>query len=94
MNADDIYKVIENAVEKTVPPVVERVVNGKVRKVQETLELHMQTSQERHEELLPVIEALKFFQTGRKFAMWAKPLAPFLLFVGVAWVAFKKLFTP
>lgn len=98
MNPDDIYKVIEKAVENTVPPVVERVVNGKIRKLQEALDEHREQSSERHTEittymndLMPVVEALKFFNSGRKFTLWIKPMVPVFLFIGALWVAIKQL---
>ena len=99
MNADDIYKVIEKAVGDTVPPVVEKVVNGKINQLQASFNDHREMSQEHWDkmgthiqQMEPVIEALNFFNTGRKFALWLKPLVPAIIFIGVMWVAFKKIF--
>jgi hypothetical protein len=99
MNADDIYKVIEKAVGDTVPPVVEKVVNGKITRLQASFDAHREQSGEQWgrvnnhiEQMEPVIEALNFFNTGRKFALWLKPLVPAIIFIGVMWVAFKKIF--
>lgn len=99
MNADDIYKVIEKAVGDTVPPVVEKVVNGKINRLQASFDDHREMSREHWgkvnshiEQMEPVIEALNFFNTGRKFALWLKPLVPTIIFLGVVWVAFKKIF--
>lgn len=99
MSADEIYRVIEKAVGETVPPVVERVVNGKINKLQASLDEHRDMSKEQWdkmgnhiEQMEPVIEALNFFNTGRKFAIWVKPLVPAIIFIGVMWVAFKEIF--
>lgn len=99
MTNEDIYKAVSDAVEHTVPPVVERVVNGRITKLQASFDDHRDMSKDHWEkvnihieQMEPVIEALNFFNTGRKFAIWLKPLVPTIVFIGVLWVAFKQLF--
>ena len=75
------------------------VVNGKITVLQESLDEHRERSQEHWvkmnghiQQMEPVIEALHFFNSGRRFAIWLKPLVPTFIFIGVMWVAFKQLF--
>ena len=81
MNSDELYKVIEqavaNAVEKVVPPTVERVVNGKILKVQETLDTHIEATnaywektKEFMDRLQPVSDGLFTLNSISKFLKW------------------------
>ena len=63
MTRDDISDVIREAVEITVPPVVERVVNGKIKAVQNSLDEH-------RAEMQPVIEFLRTINSFNKFLKW------------------------
>jgi hypothetical protein len=79
--------------------VVERVVNGKIKRLQESLDEHREQSMDRHneiisfrDELMPVLEALKFFNSGRKFTLWVKPMIPVFLFIGALYIAIKQMF--
>lgn len=96
MNHDDIYKTIENAVEKIVPPVVERVVNGKIVKLQQTLESHQEIAAEnweklnvRFDELEPVADFLRFTTSFNRFLKWGG--FTLFAFLGFLYVLFKKL---
>jgi hypothetical protein len=99
MKQDQIYKVIREALESTVPPVVERVVNGKITKMQNTLDKHIETTEEwriqhdeRWAEIAPILEALRTLESGRKFISWFKPLVlPFAFLVIAAWYFIKGL---
>jgi len=81
MDREEIIKTVTEAVieavERVVPPTVERVVNGKISKVQETLELHIETSREHWEttqtfmqNLQPVRDGLFTIQSLTKFIKW------------------------
>ena len=98
MKPEDIYKVIEQAVERTVPPTVEKVVNGKINRLQSALDEHREESQYRHaeitsylDELRPVADALRFLNYGRRFVAWVTPLIPLFLFMGGVYVAIRKI---
>jgi len=62
---DEITRAIKEAVEATVPPVVERVVNGKINKIQATLDSHIET-------VSPVIDFLQTANSINRFIKWGK----------------------
>ena len=77
MTNADITKAVENAVERFVPPVVERVVNGKIKTVQETLERHMddarvyrEQTKKWQDDMQPVYEFLSTLNSFNKFLKW------------------------
>lgn len=88
MNSDDIYKVIEGAVEKTVPPVVERVVNGKIRTLQTTVDTHVQKMNEHVERMTPVIEFLQTIGSLNRFLKWGG--ITFFAFLALLYMLIKR----
>lgn len=75
MSHDEIKLVITEAVDAAVPGAVEKYVNGHIRDLRRDLE--------------PVIEAVRFLHTLRRFLQWlGVPLAA--IGIGIVWVL-KKL---
>lgn len=77
MNKDEILQAIKEGLESSIPPVVERVVNGRIVKLQGTLEQHMETSQQHYaetkarlDELQPVAEGVSTIKSLNKFFKW------------------------
>ena len=75
--AQTIETAVVAAVHSTVPPTVERVVNGKINKVQKTIDDHIAWEEENHlkmqsfmEALMPVKEGVQTIQTINKFLKW------------------------
>lgn len=82
MTKDDITRAVKEAVEATVPPVVERVVNGKINKIQSTLDSHIET-------VRPVIDFLNTANSINRFVKWGK--GGLFVLIGVAALVIHKL---
>ena len=88
MTDELIYKAVERAVEKTVPPTVERVVNGKINKLQETLDKHIEDEGNYRDKLEPIIEFLHTFNNLNRFLKWGG-ITMFAFFTAL-YLFFKK----
>jgi hypothetical protein len=81
MTEELIYKAVVDAVENVVPKTVERVVNGKIKTVQETLDKHIVRVQ-------PVVEFVETLNNLNKFFKWMG--ITFFAVITIIWIAFKR----